>query len=201
MRLRPGHDARKNGGLCGLGLTHEDAVREVLFGPRGLGQGGALRYVVDHSSISPDATREIALRLRADTGAAWVDAPVSGGVAGAANGMLAVMAGGEPEAVEHCAAPMRACARSVTTMGPTGAGQVARLCNQTFVPRMTSPTGPGIGALSTMLKDVDNVVRAAQGAQVHAPEMLAVQERFRQAQAHGRGDAGLSQIVRVAGPA
>lgn len=226
--------------LC---LTHEDAVREVLFGPRGLAQGGALRYVVDHSSISPDATREIAHRLRADAGAAWVDAPVSGGVVGAANGTLAVMAGGDAEAIEHCAVTMRAYARSVTAMGPTGAGQVAKLCNQTivattlcaiaeavclaqrsgidasalttalaggwadsvllqtFVPRMTSPTGPVIGALSTMLKDVDNVVRAAQGVQVHAPVMLAVQERFRQAKAQGLGEADLSHIVRVTGPA
>lgn len=224
--------------LC---LTHEDAVREVVFGPHGLSQGGALRHVVDHSSISPDATREMAQRLRTDAGATWVDAPVSGGVVGAANGTLAVMAGGDPVAVEHCAGPMRAYARTVTAMGPTGAGQVAKLCNQTivattlcaiaeavclaqrsgidasalttalaggwadsvllqiFVPRMTSTPGPGIGALSTMLKDVDNVVRAAQAAEVHAPVMRAVQERFRQAQAQGLGEADLSQIVR-AGP-
>lgn len=230
-------------GLVILCLTHEDAVREVVFGPRGLSQGGALRHVVDHSSISPDATREIAQRLRADASAAWVDAPVSGGVVGAANGTLAVMAGGDPADIEHCAGPMQAYARTVTAMGPTGAGQVAKLCNQTivattlcaiaeavglaqrsgidaaalttalaggwadsvllqiFVPRMTSAPGPGIGALSTMLKDVDNVVRAAQAADVHAPVMLAVQARFRQAQAQGLGEADLSQIVRVGRPA
>ena len=222
--------------LC---LTHEQAVQDVVFGDAGLSRHETMRYVVDHSSISPEATRRFAHRLRTDTGAAWVDAPVSGGVAGAAHGALAVMAGGESADIEHCTALMRAYARTITPMGPSGAGQVAKLCNQTivattlcaiaeavclaqrsgidasalptalaggwadsvllqtFVPRMISSPEAGIGALSTMLKDVDNVVRAVQGADVHAPVLLAVQERFRQAMAQGLGDADLSQIVRV----
>nr|WP_238327242.1 NAD(P)-dependent oxidoreductase [Hydrogenophaga intermedia] len=230
--------------LC---LTDTRAVAQVAFGQNGLkglnSQTGALRRVVDHSSISPTATREIAQRLKAETGADWVDAPVSGGIAGAANGALVVMAGGEPAAIDQASAAMRAYARAITRMGDSGAGQVAKLCNQTvvattlcaiaeavslaqrsgidaaalstalaggwadsvllqtFVPRMTTPPEHSIGALATMLKDVDNVAEAMQVADVHAPVLRAVQERFRQGKSQGLGEADLSQIVRVAKPA
>jgi 3-hydroxyisobutyrate dehydrogenase-like beta-hydroxyacid dehydrogenase len=227
--------------LC---LTDTRAVEEVAFGPKGLSsRPGALRRVVDHSSISPTATRNIAQRLKAETGADWVDAPVSGGIAGAANGALVVMAGGEAAAIDQASAAMRAYARAITRMGDSGAGQVAKLCNQTvvattlcaiaeavslaqrsgidaaalstalaggwadsvllqtFVPRMTTPPAQSIGALATMLKDVDNVAEAMQQAEVHAPVLSAVQERFRQGKAQGLGEADLSQIVRVAKPA
>ncbi|WP_288252200.1 NAD(P)-dependent oxidoreductase [uncultured Hydrogenophaga sp.] len=230
--------------LC---LTDTRAVEQVAFGQNGLtglnSQTGALRRVVDHSSISPNATRAIAQRLKAETGADWVDAPVSGGIAGAANGALVVMAGGEAAAIDQASAAMRAYARAITRMGDSGAGQVAKLCNQTvvattlcaiaeavslaqrsgidaaalstalaggwadsvllqtFVPRMTTPPAQSIGALATMLKDVDNVAEAMQQAEVHAPVLMAVQERFRQGKAQGLGEADLSQIVRVTKPA
>lgn len=227
--------------LC---LTDTRAVEAVAFGPAGLNsRPGALRRVVDHSSISPTATREIARRLKDETGADWVDAPVSGGIAGAANGALVVMAGGAASAVDDASPALRAYARAITHMGDSGAGQVAKLCNQTvvattlcaiaeavslaqrsgidaaalstalaggwadsvllqtFVPRMTTPPAHSIGALATMLKDVDNVAEAMQHADVHAPVLRAVQERFRQGKAQGLGEADLSQIVRVAKPA
>lgn len=227
--------------LC---LTDTRAVEAVAFGPQGLNRRpGALRRVVDHSSISPTATRDIAQRLKAETGADWVDAPVSGGIAGAANGALVVMAGGDAAAIERASPALRAYARAITRMGDSGAGQVAKLCNQTvvattlcaiaeavslaqrsgidaaalstalaggwadsvllqtFVPRMTTPPAQSIGALATMLKDVDNVAEAMQQAEVHAPVLSAVQERFRQGKAQGLGEADLSQIVRVAKPA
>ena len=227
--------------LC---LTDTRAVEQVAFGSNGLShRPGALRRVVDHSSISPTATRAIAQRLKEQTGADWVDAPVSGGIAGAANGALVVMAGGDAAAIEQASPALRAYARAITRMGDSGAGQVAKLCNQTvvattlcaiaeavslaqrsgidaaalstalaggwadsvllqtFVPRMTTPPAQSIGALATMLKDVDNVAEAMQQAAVHAPVLMAVQERFRQGKAQGLGEADLSQIVRVAKPA
>lgn len=226
--------------LC---LTDAPAVEAVTFGPAGLSQSTVLRCVVDHSSISPTATRSIAQRLMAQTGAAWIDAPVSGGVAGAAGGRLAVMAGGDAAAIERCTPTLQAYARTVTRMGDSGAGQVAKLCNQTvvattlcaiaeavrlaqgngidaaalstalaggwadsvllqtFVPRMTAPPGPTIGALATMLKDVDNVAEAAGLAGVHAPVLQAVQASFRRARAQGLGEEDLSQIVRLAASA
>jgi 2-hydroxy-3-oxopropionate reductase len=91
-----------------------------------------VRRIVDHSSIAPAATRHFAQRA-SEAGIGWVDAPVSGGVAGAMAGTLAVMAGGAPADVEAVTPLIRAYAARVTHMGAAGAGQTAKLCNQAIV--------------------------------------------------------------------
>jgi 3-hydroxyisobutyrate dehydrogenase len=115
-------------------LTDAAAVDEVVFGPDGLatasGQG---KLVVDFSSIHPDAARAIAARLKAANGMGWIDAPVSGGTMGAEEGTLAVMAGGEAADIESVRPYVLAMARRLTHMGPTGAGQTTKLCNQVIV--------------------------------------------------------------------
>jgi 3-hydroxyisobutyrate dehydrogenase len=112
-------------------LTDAAAVEEVTFGRNGLatatGQG---KLVVDFSSIHPDAARSIAARLRAANGMGWIDAPVSGGTMGAEAGTLAVMAGGDAADIERVRPYVLAMARRLTHMGPTGAGQTTKLCNQ-----------------------------------------------------------------------
>src|SRR5690242_6578566 len=115
-------------------LTNAAAVEDVVFGPRGLATApGAEKLVVDFSSIHPDATRSIAKRLDAANGMGWIDAPVSGGTKGAEEGTLAVMAGGDAAAIERARPYILAMARRLTHMGPTGAGQTAKLCNQIIV--------------------------------------------------------------------
>jgi 3-hydroxyisobutyrate dehydrogenase len=115
-------------------LTDAAAVELVVFGPDGLaavsGQG---KLVVDFSSIHPDAARSIAARLKAANGMGWIDAPVSGGTMGAEKGTLAVMAGGEAADIERVRPYVLAMARRLTHMGPTGAGQTTKLCNQVIV--------------------------------------------------------------------
>jgi 2-hydroxy-3-oxopropionate reductase len=91
-----------------------------------------VRRIVDHSSIPPDATRRLAERAAA-FGVGWVDAPVSGGVAGAQNGTLAIMAGGATADVEAVTPILGAYATRVTHMGGVGAGQTTKLCNQAIV--------------------------------------------------------------------
>ncbi|WP_042265744.1 NAD(P)-dependent oxidoreductase [Paraburkholderia heleia] len=113
------------------------AVEQVVFGEHGLFAGAAgesvrVRRIVDHSSIPPDATRRLAERAAA-FGAGWVDAPVSGGVAGAQNGTLAIMAGGAAADVEAVTPILGAYASRVTHMGGVGAGQTTKLCNQAIV--------------------------------------------------------------------
>ncbi|MEC5405520.1 NAD(P)-dependent oxidoreductase [Paraburkholderia sp. MPAMCS5] len=133
--------------LC---LADAPAVEETVFGAAGL-LGGAnpaeplrVRWIVDHSSIPPAATRALALRAAAvssgatdhatnQSGAGWIDAPVSGGVAGAQAGTLAVMAGGAAADVDAIKPLLAAYAARVTHMGDVGAGQTAKLCNQTIV--------------------------------------------------------------------
>ena len=115
-------------------LTDAKAVEEVVFGPDGIatarGQG---KVVVDFSSIHPDAARAIAARLKAANGMGWIDAPVSGGTMGAEEGTLAVMAGGDAADIERVRPYVLAMARRLTHMGPIGAGQTTKLCNQVIV--------------------------------------------------------------------
>ncbi len=115
-------------------LTDAAAVEEVVFGPDGLATViGPGKLVVDFSSIHPDAARAIAARLRTANGMGWIDAPVSGGTKGAEEGTLAVMAGGDAADIEKVRPYILAMARRLTHMGPTGAGQTTKLCNQVIV--------------------------------------------------------------------
>jgi 3-hydroxyisobutyrate dehydrogenase len=115
-------------------LTDAAAVEAVVFGPDGLATvSGTGKLVVDFSSIHPDAARAIAARLKMANGMRWIDAPVSGGTIGAEQGTLAVMAGGEASDIERVRPYVLAMARRLTHMGPTGAGQTTKLCNQVIV--------------------------------------------------------------------
>ncbi len=115
-------------------LTDAAAVEKVVFGPDGLATAtGSGKLVVDFSSIHPDAARAIAARLKAANGMGWIDAPVSGGTIGAEEGTLAVMAGGDAADIERARPYVLAMARRFTHMGPTGAGQTTKLCNQVIV--------------------------------------------------------------------
>src|SRR5438477_12535259 len=115
-------------------VTDAAAVEDVVFGDDGLAAvPGAGKLVVDFSSIHPDAAREIAARLKAANGMGWIDAPVSGGTKGAEEGTLAVMAGGDAADIERVRSYVLAMARRLTHMGPVGAGQTTKLCNQVIV--------------------------------------------------------------------
>jgi 3-hydroxyisobutyrate dehydrogenase len=115
-------------------LTDAAAVEAVVFGANGLAAAsGEGKLVVDFSSIHPDAARAIAARLKAANGMGWIDAPVSGGTMGAEEGTLAVMAGGDAADIERVRPYVLTMARRLTHMGPTGAGQTTKLCNQVIV--------------------------------------------------------------------
>jgi 3-hydroxyisobutyrate dehydrogenase len=115
-------------------VTDAAAVEDVVFGADGFATvPGAGKLVVDFSSIHPDKARAIAARLKAANGMSWVDAPVSGGTKGAEEGTLAVMAGGDAADIERIRPYVLAMARRLTHMGPTGAGQMTKLCNQVIV--------------------------------------------------------------------
>lgn len=117
--------------LC---LTDTKAVEEAVFGENGVAIGARKGAVlVDFSSIQPDATRVMAERLKAETGMDWIDAPVSGGVPGAEAGTLAIMAGGDAAVFAKVEDVVLKMAARFTLMGPSGAGQTTKLCNQVIV--------------------------------------------------------------------
>ena len=127
-------DVAESADIIFMCLTDAAAVEEVVFGSDGLATvAGAGKLVVDFSSIHPDAARAIAARLRLANGMGWIDAPVSGGTVGAEQGTLAVMAGGDAADVERARPYILAMARRLTHMGPSGAGQMTKLCNQVIV--------------------------------------------------------------------
>lgn len=108
-------------------------VEDVMFGANGImheiSQG---QTFIDMSTISPIASVRIAEAIE-DAGAYAVDAPVSGGVVGAQNGTLSIMAGGRPEAFNEARGLFDILGRTVRHMGPSGSGQATKLCNQIVV--------------------------------------------------------------------
>lgn len=108
-------------------------VEAVLFGASGAAEAlapGSL--VVDHSTISPNATKEMARRL-AERDVHMLDAPISGGSEGAANGTLSIMIGGDAIQVERAMPYLKVMGETITHVGAQGAGQLAKLVNQVLV--------------------------------------------------------------------
>lgn len=112
-------------------LSDGAAVADVLFAQGAAQALAAGTVVIDTSSIAPDQARDHARRL-ATSGIDHVDCPVSGGVAGAQAGTLALMAGGAPEVIARIGDVMAPLGR-LTHVGPCGAGQVCKLANQQIV--------------------------------------------------------------------
>ena len=111
-------------------VTDTQAVDEVVLGARGIARGASAgSLVVDHSTIAPDGARRIANAL-ASQGVEMLDAPVSGGGAAADAGTLAIMIGGSTQAVERVTPVLSAYAKTIVHIGPSGAGQIAKACNQ-----------------------------------------------------------------------
>jgi 3-hydroxyisobutyrate dehydrogenase len=105
-------------------------VVEVLAALKDGLRGGKL--IIDHSTISPLETRRLALELL-DRKVAWLDAPVSGGSEGAANGTLTTMVGGSEADLKRARPILECYSTTITHLGPVGSGQLAKLVNQILV--------------------------------------------------------------------
>jgi 2-hydroxy-3-oxopropionate reductase len=114
-------------------LPDTNDVEQVLTGDGGvLDAAAAGSLVIDMSSIDPAPTREMAAAFAA-RGVAMLDAPVSGGERGAVDGTLSIMIGGEPDAVARAMPIFEVLGKTIVHVGPSGAGQVAKACNQLVV--------------------------------------------------------------------
>ena len=113
--------------LC---VGNDDDVRSVVYGSAGALAGMASGAVlVDHTTVSADLARELATAC-GERGLGFLDAPVSGGQAGAESGQLTVMVGGESAVFESARPVIDSYAKSVRLMGPAGAGQLTKMVNQ-----------------------------------------------------------------------
>ncbi len=222
-------------------LTDTKAVEHVVFGENGIaGAAHPGSILVDFSSMDPDSTRRFAARLREEAGMGWIDAPVSGGVPGARDGTLAIMAGGEAGEIERVRPVIALMAQRFTHMGPSGAGQTTKLCNQVivgcqlaaiaeavrlaeeagvdakmlpealkggfadsiplqlFAPRMAARAfEPPLGAIHTMLKDLDNAGEAARQAGSPLPMASTARELLRQMAARGQSEACATALIQL----
>ncbi len=126
-------EAAQHADVVFICVTDTPDVQEVLLGKNGVIQSARKGLiVVDHSTISPAATREMAAELQ-KKGTALLDAPVSGGDVGARNATLAIMVGGEQKAFSTVEPLLKVMGKTIIHCGPSGAGQLTKLVNQILV--------------------------------------------------------------------
>lgn len=132
-------------------------VREVFEAAAAAMRKGAI--FVDHTTSSAQLARELAARAEeADLG--FLDAPVSGGQAGAEAGTLSVMAGGEPSTFAEAEPIMRAYAKNLTLVGPAGSGQLAKMVNQICIVGVLQGLAEGLHFAKRADLDVEKVIAA-----------------------------------------
>ena len=114
-------------------LPDDQVVEEIVLGGNGILEGmGSGSILVETSTVSPTTARKLAQRLE-EKGAEMLDAPLSGGVAGASEGTLSIMVGGKPEVFERVLPVLQRMGKNITHVGGHGAGQVAKGANQIVV--------------------------------------------------------------------
>jgi 3-hydroxyisobutyrate dehydrogenase-like beta-hydroxyacid dehydrogenase len=151
-------DAARGAALVFVCVGRDADVREVVLGPEGALAGLAPGAVlVDHTTASAELARELEART-AERGAAALDAPVSGGQAGAEQGVLTVMVGGAEEPYERALPVLRCYARQVRRLGPAGSGQLAKMVNQICIAGLLEGLAEGLHFAEAAGLDAEAVV-------------------------------------------
>jgi len=142
--------------LC---VGNDNDVRDVVYGPDGALAGAAAGAVlVDHTTASANVAQELA-EAAAEFGVGFVDAPVSGGQAGAENGALTIMCGSDDDAFYELAKPvMAAYAKACSLMGKAGAGQLTKMVNQICIAGIVQGLSEGINFAMRAGLDPEQVV-------------------------------------------
>ncbi|MEZ5262209.1 MAG: NAD(P)-dependent oxidoreductase [Acidimicrobiia bacterium] len=141
--------------LC---VGNDDDVRAVVHGAEGvLGAMKPGSVLVDHTTASAELARELAAACTSH-GLGFVDAPVSGGQAGAQNGQLTVMCGGQPAHFEAVAPIIDAYARACTLLGPAGSGQLTKMVNQLAIAGVVQGLAEAMHFAGRAGLDVDQVI-------------------------------------------
>jgi 3-hydroxyisobutyrate dehydrogenase len=164
-------------------VGNDDDLRQVTMGVDGAFAGmdpGAL--FVDHTTASAEVARELAADAEA-RGIAFLDAPVSGGQAGAEKGILTVMVGGDETAFAKAEPVIRHFGRAVTLMGPSGAGQLTKMVNQICIAGLVQALSEGIAFAEHAGLDAVKVIEviskgAAQSWQMENRSPTMIEGRF-----------------------
>lgn len=146
-------------------VGNDDDLRAVCLGPDGAFAGmkpGSL--FVDHTTVSAKVTRELA-DIGAQSGIGFIDAPVSGGQAGAENAVLSIMCGGKEADYARAEAVCAAYAKIMRLMGGVGAGQVTKMCNQIAIAGLVQGLSESLRFAEVAGLDLEAVVEViGQGA-------------------------------------
>ena len=146
-------------------VGNDDDLRSVCLGADGAFAGMTAGTVfVDHTTVSARVTRELA-EIAEGSGIGYVDGPVSGGQAGAENGQLSVMCGGTQEDFDRAAPVIDAYAKICRLMGPVGAGQTTKMCNQIAIAGLVQALSESLRFAEASGLDIEKVVEViSQGA-------------------------------------
>jgi 3-hydroxyisobutyrate dehydrogenase-like beta-hydroxyacid dehydrogenase len=148
--------------LC---VGNDNDVREVALGPDGATAGlepGSV--LIDHTTASATVARQLDAVCR-ENNCGFLDAPISGGQAGAENGALTVMCGGDPDSFDRASPVIQAYAKAITHLGPAGAGQLTKMVNQICIAGLVQGLAEGLHFAENAGLDPELVVSAiSQGA-------------------------------------
>jgi|TARA_B100001079_G_C16373529_1_gene498592 3-hydroxyisobutyrate dehydrogenase-like beta-hydroxyacid dehydrogenase len=158
MKASTPADAAKEADFVMACVGNDDDLREITCGTNGAFSGMSQGSVfIDHTTVSAKVTREL-FENAAEQGFSFLDAPISGGQAGAENGMLTVMVGGDPAAFERAQPVMDAYSRMIKLLGPSGYGQMTKMVNQICIAGLVQGLSEGIHFAKAVGLDVEAVI-------------------------------------------
>ena len=176
-------EAAEGADIVFICVGNDDDLRSVVLGEDGVLAGmRAGAALVDHTTASAQVARELeAAALQRDVG--FVDAPVSGGQAGAVNGVLTVMCGGRQETFERACPVVECYARAMSLLGDAGAGQLAKMVNQICIAGLVQALAEGVAFGKAAGLDMNQVLEviskgAAQSWQMENRGATMVEGRF-----------------------
>lgn len=192
-------EAAANADLVFLILGNDESVRSVAYGDQGvLDAMKAGAVLIDHTTASAELALELATATN-DRGLGFIDAPVSGGEAGAQNGVLTVMCGGNDEHFATAKPVIDTYARATTLLGPASSGQLTKMVNQIAIAGALQALSEAINFGASVGLDMDQVVDViSQGAagswqmENRGKTMAADEFEFGFAVEHMRKDLGIA---------
>jgi 3-hydroxyisobutyrate dehydrogenase-like beta-hydroxyacid dehydrogenase len=166
----PAHASEGADIVCAC-VGNDDDVREVMLGDDGIMRAAKTgATIVDHTTASAGLARELyAAALRRNVG--FIDAPVSGGQAGAENGQLTIMVGGNAADVERARPALECYAKAITHIGPPGTGQLAKMVNQVCIAGVLQGLSEALHFATRAELDIARVIEAISGGAAQSWQM------------------------------
>jgi 3-hydroxyisobutyrate dehydrogenase-like beta-hydroxyacid dehydrogenase len=152
-------------------VGNDDDLRSVIYGDDGVLAGLASgATLVDHTTASAEVAREISAAA-AEKGVQFIDAPVSGGQAGAENGVLAIMCGGEQATFDAVSPVLAAYGKNVSLIGPVGSGQLTKMVNQICIAGLVQALSEGVNFAQAAGLDIEKVMGVVAGGAAQSWQM------------------------------